>query len=239
MGIRRSRFYPRGQQRGRAWRWILLGGTGMGILGALLLLRPQGENSPEAPLEEGSFISSNATPRPEEALATFLPPVTASSSSPTPAQSVAPELSAPVLSSDTIYIPKLSLTSPIINTFLADGSWDVSLIGRHVGHLQGTAALGANGNVVLAAHVELRTGEAGAFRNVEQLAVGDEIVVVTGSLSRQYIINEIYKTEPTNLNPVKPTSDNRLTLITCSDYDFISNSYQQRVVIVAQEVPRT
>jgi LPXTG-site transpeptidase (sortase) family protein len=231
MGIRRSSNYPRGRRAGRSGRtWGILLGLGLlvGIVVGVLVLRPKENSTATPPPVEGSFISSNATPRPSEDLPTLTAVATSSFVT-------AQATSTDVFSVNTIYIPKLSLTSPIINTFLADGSWDVSLIGRHVGHLQGTAELGESGNVVLAAHVELRTGEAGAFRKVEDLAVGDEIVVVSGTLSRQYRITEIYKTEPSNLDPVMPTSDNRLTLITCSDYDFLSNSYQQRVVIVATE----
>lgn len=135
-----------------------------------------------------------------------------------------------------ISIPVLAVNAPIIPVFLDGTSWDVTGLGRDVGHLQGTAWFDEPGNVVLSGHVELRDGNAGAFRYLEEIEAGARILVNFRGEERVYIVLETYKVEPDDLTPLYPTSDDRLTLITCGDYNFFANSYQTRVVVVAERV---
>ncbi|MCS6834943.1 MAG: sortase [Anaerolineae bacterium] len=135
-----------------------------------------------------------------------------------------------------LFIPRLERSAPIFTSRLSQGSWDVSLIGQNVGHLQGTSELNEPGNIVLAAHVELRDGRPGAFFGLERLQQGDELALFLDGQVRRFRISRIYSTVPTDLNPIRPTSTNRLTLITCDDYDFISNSYNSRIIVVADEI---
>jgi len=135
-----------------------------------------------------------------------------------------------------LFIPRLERSAPIFTSRLSEGSWDVSLIGQNVGHLQGTSELNEGGNIVLAAHVELRDGRPGAFFGLERLQEGDELALFLDGQVRRFRISRIYNTVPTDLNPIRPTIANRLTLITCDDYDFLSNAYNSRIIVVADEI---
>jgi len=146
------------------------------------------------------------------------------------------EASATPATAAALFIPRLERSAPIFTSRLSEGSWDVSLIGQNVGHLQGTSELDAAGNIVLAAHVELRDGRPGAFFGLENLQTGDELALFLNGRVRRFQISEIYNTVPTDLNPVRPTLNNRLTLITCDDYDFLSNAYNSRIIVVAEEI---
>ncbi|HRF94805.1 MAG TPA: hypothetical protein PLZ51_06420, partial [Aggregatilineales bacterium] len=82
-------------------------------------------------------------------------------STPIPDQPLPTATSAPHTVS--LVIPSLAINAPIIDVYLVDGIWDVSVLGANVGHLQGTARVGEEGNTVLSGHVELRDGTKGVF----------------------------------------------------------------------------
>ena len=148
---------------------------------------------------------------------------------PTPTTTPAPE-------SLSLLIPSLAVSAPIIDVYLVEGTWDVSVLGANVGHLQGTARVGEVGNVVLSGHVELRDGTKGVFGFLDQANIGDRIIVRRGVTQYQYVVTDIYITTPDDLTPVYPTINPRLTLITCGNYDFFSNQYLERTIVVAEPV---
>jgi LPXTG-site transpeptidase (sortase) family protein len=134
-----------------------------------------------------------------------------------------------------LFIPAAGISAPIVQVYLDGTSWDVTSLGMAVGHLQGTTWLDDGpGNIVLSGHVELADGRRGIFSRLDDLAVGDEIYVTRDGVDRVYRIIEINSVDPDDLTPLYPTTTPRLTLITCSSYDFWSDTYEQRHVIVAE-----
>lgn len=134
-----------------------------------------------------------------------------------------------------ILIPTLAVNAPVIQAYLEGGTWDVSNLGTNVGHLQGTTWMGEiPGNIVLSGHVEMADGRQGVFSDLKDLQVGDPIIIQQGDEERRYTVVEISNVEPTDLTPVRPTVDERLTLITCDVYDFFLDSYQERTVVIAE-----
>jgi LPXTG-site transpeptidase (sortase) family protein len=150
-----------------------------------------------------------------------------------------PELSVGLYSLEDaqIIIPAAAINAPVIQSYITDGSWDVSNLGMNVGHLQGTTWLGRTpGNIVLSGHVEMRDGRRGVFAGLEDLPIGTLVILRQGDVERQYEIIEINSVDPANLDPVRPTSSERLTLITCENYDFFQNAYLDRIVVVAEPI---
>lgn len=136
-----------------------------------------------------------------------------------------------------IVIPSLAVNSPIIQVYLSGHSWDVDSLGLNVGHLQGTTWLtGRPGNIVLSGHVEMGDGRRGVFTDLANIEPGALIILQQGETERRYVVTEISVVMPDNLDPVRPTSDERLTLITCDDYDFFSDAYATRTVVVAEPI---
>jgi LPXTG-site transpeptidase (sortase) family protein len=135
-----------------------------------------------------------------------------------------------------ISIPKMGLFAQVIPVYLAGDSWDVTQLGPNVGHLEGTAWLDKPGNVVLSGHVTLRDGRNGIFAALKDLTVGDSIIIIYKGEERIYGVTETKTVEPDDLTPLYPTTTEVLTLITCDvdAYDFFQNSYQKRIVTVAE-----
>lgn len=130
--------------------------------------------------------------------------------------------------------PTAGINAEVIESYLSGQSWDVSDLGIYAGHLQGTSWVDRPGNVVLAGHVEMSDGRTGVFANIDELAVGDPIILRQDGVEHVYNVTEMLTVEPNDLSVLYPTSTNRLTLITCSDYSFLEDVYQQRFVIIAE-----
>jgi LPXTG-site transpeptidase (sortase) family protein len=148
-----------------------------------------------------------------------------------------PTVQAGMVSKAELIVPNSNIAAPIIDVFLDGESWDVSQLGDNIGHLQGTSWFDEGaGNVVLSGHVERRNGRPGIFYNLKNLQVGDPISVVYQNVKRDYVVSETRLVDPTDLQPLYPTNDERITLITCDDYDILQNSYQKRIIVVATRV---
>lgn len=135
-----------------------------------------------------------------------------------------------------ILIPSAGVAASIVQVYLDGQSWDISHLGNNVGHLKGTAWLPATGNVVLLGHVELSDGGKGIFASLKDMQTKDVIIVQTEDGEFRYEVRDIYMTDPTDLTPIYPQQTNILTLITCDEYDFVSDTYQKRVIVVAEMV---
>ncbi len=166
-----------------------------------------------------------ATPQFSEALAI----------TPSPTPIIARDLG-PDIENAALVIPNAGIVAPIVRAYIGAGSWDVSSLGNNVGHLEGTRWIPENGNIVLSGHVELSDGRQAIFANLHELQIGDRIIITQDGNDFHYDVTSVSAYQPTDLTPIYPSTDNRLTLITCGAYDFISDSYLERVVVVAEQV---
>ena len=165
-----------------------------------------------------------------------------------PTQAQAPDGTAEAIASPTVppvqevthgarfYAPTAGIAGDIVQSYLDGTSWDVSQLGPNVGHLQGTAWMNDTGNIVLAGHVELSDGRQGIFARLSELQIGDSISLSQDGQEHLYQVKQKFTTEPTDMSVVYPSETNRLTLITCSDYDFFQDTYLERLVVIADRV---
>ncbi len=131
----------------------------------------------------------------------------------------------------TITFPGAMVTAPIIHAARASGSWETRHLGDAVGHLAGTSWFDdPGGNIVLVAHVETAFGTRGPFAHLEEAMAGDEIILREGEREEHFRVVSTYQVTPDNINPVAQDGRPRLTLITCSNWDYRSQRYLNRVV---------
>lgn len=136
----------------------------------------------------------------------------------------------------SLIIPSANVYAPIIEAYLDGTSWGISHLGDNAGHLEGTAWLDQPGNIVLAGHVERANGRPGIFAALGSLKPGDWAMIKYGGEERMYTISLVGVYAPNDLTPLYPSSSDRLTLITCDKYDFVTNSYRERIVAIADRV---
>jgi LPXTG-site transpeptidase (sortase) family protein len=79
-------------------------------------------------------------------------------------------------------------------------------------------------------------GRLGIFAELDKLDIGDSILLSQNGEEWMYQVTQKFTTGPDDMTVVYPSESHRLTLITCTAYDFLSNQYEERFVVIADRV---
>ena len=115
-------------------------------------------------------------------------------------------------------IPRIRLEAPVL-----EGTADETL-DRGVGHVEGTAAPGTDGNSGIAGHRD------GFFRGLKDLARGDAIEIETMRGKEVYRVERTWIVEPEEVSVLDPTPVRSVTLVTCYPFYFIGSAPQRYIV---------
>ncbi len=118
-----------------------------------------------------------------------------------------------------IRIPSIDLSAVIV-----EGTDMYSLL-IGPGHLTGTARPGNHGNAVISAHRDT------FFHSIRKVVPGDRILIDRGGRTFTYVVEGFRIVKPSDVSVAAPTSDNRLTLITCDPAYYFGPAPQRLVVI--------
>jgi sortase A len=124
-------------------------------------------------------------------------------------------------SATRLVIPAIKVDVPVVEGV------DWEQLKKGAGHLIGSADPGERGNCFIAGHNDIY-GE--IFRDLEELKVGDEILVYAGQQTFRYLVRATRIVEPDDLSVMEPTSTPILTLLTC--YPYMIDSH--RLVVIAE-----
>ena len=101
-----------------------------------------------------------------------------------------------------------------VNTVIVEGTQPNNLRSG-IGHLPGTSEIGQPGNCALAGHRSYTFGH--FFNRLNELVVGDEILISTKELKYRYKVYQILEVKPDDVSVLKGSKDESiLTLITCT-----------------------
>jgi sortase A len=120
-----------------------------------------------------------------------------------------------------IVIPRIEVDALIVQ----GDTWEQLKLG--VGHHLNSANPGERGNMVLSAHNDIY-GE--IFRRLDDLELGDEVVVYAGEQPYRYTIRAKQIVEPTDVSVLASTTKPVATLISC--YPYMVDTH--RIVVVAE-----
>lgn len=139
----------------------------------------------------------------------------------------------------TISIPSIEVEAPIVRIGIrafpnGDVSWDTTRLTRQVGFLEGMSWFGEGGNIVLGGHSELTNRTPAVFYRLNEVAVGDEIIVTQGDTTWRYTVIQLREVGVRDLSILYPTNSERLTIMTCDINSFTGSAYSRRTVIIAQ-----
>ena len=107
-----------------------------------------------------------------------------------------------------ISIPKIQL-----NVALSEGI-DANILKYAVGHFTGTPMPGEDGNFCVAGHRSYTYNQ--YFNRLDELGIGDKIVVTTMDGEFQYKVYESRVVEPEEISVLDNTEDAEITLVTCT-----------------------
>lgn len=180
-------------------------------------------------LDREMGIVSNPTPTP-----VLVPTTTEPTITPAPT----PDLSAELATERKIFFPNAGTVGRIVTVRRIPGGWDVTYLQDLVGHLEGTSWLGESGNTVLAGHFEDQVGAPGPFRYLYHAEIGDRIMIQDGSDAQFliYQVTEVFTTSPDDVEVLRNTLTPRLTLITCDSWNPNHNTYDERLVVIAEPI---
>ena len=125
-------------------------------------------------------------------------------------------------------IPAIELEVPVY-----EGVTESNL-NRGAAWIPQTAPLGESGNTGIASHRD------GYFRALRSIAVGDRIELQTTLRTQEYAVDDIRIVLPTDVHVLDPTSDARITLITCYPF-YVVGPAPKRLIVRARavQVPTT
>jgi len=221
-------------------------GLRLGVLLVISLIGVRGERPPLNPFALAATIA-NHQPTPIRSTATIVhpPPATAAPTethTATPASLPQPsgESIAQEVAPARVIIPSLGLDEAILPIPIVDGTWDLSQLNTQVGWLTTTGERPGDGlAMVLIGHVTIRTGQSGPFGYLWRLHPGDEVIYRAGGTDYAYSILDKREVPPQEVSRLYVADGQRLLLITCADWDYLTRTYPKRLIVEAELVRQT
>jgi sortase A len=115
-------------------------------------------------------------------------------------------------------IPSIGIEVPVL-----EGTDDLTL-NRAVGHIDGTAAPGEEGNIGIAGHRD------GFFRGLKDVHLGEYLDLYTEQGNRRYIVDEIHIVPPEDVSVLAPRPRSSITLVTCYPFYFVGSAPLRYIV---------
>lgn len=122
-----------------------------------------------------------------------------------------------------IHIPSIGITRTVVESVA------LSQLKRGPGHYPETPLPGQKGNVAIAGH---RTTYGQPFHNIDKVHNGDQVIFDTDQGTFVYEVTETKIVKPSQVEILKDTGDNRVTLIACHP----KYSASERIVVIAKLV---
>jgi sortase A len=127
-------------------------------------------------------------------------------------------------------IPKIRLEVPV------HPGTDDRTLDRAVGHIEGTAKPGTDGNTGIAGHRD------GFFRGLKDIVEGDVIEIDTIQGKDSYRVERTWVVDPEDVSVLTPTSTRALTLVTCYPFYYVGSAPRRfivRAVLAGDKVAET
>jgi sortase A len=115
-------------------------------------------------------------------------------------------------------ISSLNLEVPIF-----DGTDELTL-NRGIGRIEGTARIGAIGNIGLAGHRD------GFFRVLKDVQLGDSVELVLPNRTQNYVVEQTQIVTPDDTQVLTQTSTPTLTLVTCFPFYYVGSAPKRFIV---------
>ena len=121
-----------------------------------------------------------------------------------------------------IIIPSLEIDLAVRRARVVNGYWEV--FEKEAGWGDGSGIPGVKGNQVIFAHAR-----PGLFASLKDVKVDTAIYVLTQGKWYEYKVSEVKDVLPNQVEVIKPTDDERLTLYTCLGF-----ADRKRLIVIAK-----
>jgi sortase A len=122
-------------------------------------------------------------------------------------------------------MPVAELSIPRLDSvlYVVEGD-DARDLKRGPGHVIGSAMPGGDGNCIIAGHRDTH------FRILKDIRKGDEIVLTRDGETFRYRVDETRVISPADLEPLRPTREPVLNLITCFPFYYVGSAPKRFIV---------
>jgi LPXTG-site transpeptidase (sortase) family protein len=132
-----------------------------------------------------------------------------------------------------IVIPILMLDTVVKYVPFDGASWMIAGLRQEVAWMGDTSWPGLGSNTGLAGHVTVAGMGDGPFRHLDELPVGELVLLYTENNIYTYQVRESKITDDGDMSVIQPTDNSQISLITCVDWDQENHTYQNRLVVIA------
>ena len=150
--------------------------------------------------------STTSTTEAPATATTTMAATTTSEALPVPVAAPAPRAKEPIVELGTLEIPSLGVTKPLLEGV------SLTVLDHGPGHWPGTALPGHVGNVVIGGH---RTSHDRPFRNIDQLVIGDDVILSTSEGRFVYKVTSTEIVTPDAIRIIDQTAAFTATLFAC------------------------
>jgi LPXTG-site transpeptidase (sortase) family protein len=233
--------------------WLTVGGALLFVTGFIAAVTTSGIFRPN--LQSNSFLATATEPG---SMALALPSATSQTRQPawefstpdnavpivtlpdypvpTPAMTITPQPgeSGPDTSEiNRIVIPILNLDT-VVKYVPFDGvTWAIAGLRQEVAWMGDTSWPGLGGNTGLAGHVTVAGMGDGPFRHLDELPVGELVLLYTDENIYTYRVRETKITDDGDMSVTEQTINSEISLITCVDWDEQNHTYLNRLIVIA------
>jgi LPXTG-site transpeptidase (sortase) family protein len=155
---------------------------------------------------------------------------------PTPVITITPqpgEIGPDISNITRIVIPILNLDT-VVKYVPYDGfTWLITGLQQEVAWMGNTSWPGLGSNTGLAGHVTVAGMGDGPFRHLDELPVGELVLIYTEQNIYTYKVRESIVTDDGDMSVTLPSENPQISMITCMDWDQDTRTYLHRLVVVA------
>ncbi len=133
-----------------------------------------------------------------------------------------------------LLIPELDVDAPIATVPITEGQWDVSQLDAEVGWLENTGERpGADLAMAFIGHVTLSAVERGPFADLWTLKPTAQLIYRADGMDYVYSVLDVFKVKPQDVGRLFIPDGQRLLLVTCANWNYLTETYNARLVTEA------
>jgi LPXTG-site transpeptidase (sortase) family protein len=131
-------------------------------------------------------------------------------------------------------IPSLNINERVVNVPIKDGEWDISRLSGNIGWLEATGVK-PDDNLAMAfiGHVTVSSVQKGPFANLWTIKPLSEIIYRNGGVDFVYTVESVSPAKPNETAKLFQRKKEHVLLVTCTDYNFLTEKYDGRLIVDA------
>jgi LPXTG-site transpeptidase (sortase) family protein len=133
-----------------------------------------------------------------------------------------------------LLIPALNVNEKVVIVPITNGEWDISRLSGNIGWLEATGDK-PDGDLAMSfiGHVTVSSVQKGPFADLSKLKPLTEIIYRDGGVDFVYAIETLIQAKPNETSKLFQRKQDHILLVTCTDFNFLTEKYDGRLIVDA------